>query len=329
MYLESLIESDEEIDLQLAQNHEWLRRFEIIELMSNWIRFRLKRKGKYDKRPRSDNELRIKAKDYLYAHIMQGKMLFPQGRDPLFCDERFENSTLIEQFRGGYADFIDFVRKINYLRREHKCNTEKYNVAVDRLRRNVHVQVMQQLFKSLPLDTEDALKTVLIDGLLLRYACIGALWSNLHGSVPLDTYSEDYIECFASPFNRRMENYYSIFEEDSEYFGSKGNFFQMVAQNGGILTQNQKYEINPPFDLDLMVVVAKIIDKTFRARKPNITVCAFFPNWRDAKYVMILDALVRAASTFFTAKRTAVSQTYNDAQSHGFGVQTIVYEFRS
>jgi Phosphorylated CTD interacting factor 1 WW domain len=328
-YLESVVEIDEIQESSLEQNYEWLRRFEITEIMSNWIKTRLKRMGKYDKRPRSASELRNKAKDYLYAHIMHGKMIQPLGSDPLFCEVYFENSTLVEQLRGGRVDYHDFVRKMNYLVKSHRANFNSYSTVVSKLRKNIPLRTMQRLLNSLSPDIDDNLKTILIDGLLLRYACVGALWSSLHGSVPLEMYcdSGDYIECFASPFNRRLETYYSIFDEDCEHFGSSGNFFRMVEENGGMLRENTKYEMNPPFDLDLMNRVAEIIRKTFTSNKhKNIAVCAFFPNWAGAEYTIILDRLTLSASGF-TAKKTNIRQTYTNAYSNSFTVPTIIYQF--
>ncbi|KAL4480293.1 hypothetical protein ABPG74_020809 [Tetrahymena malaccensis] len=47
-------------------------------------------------------------------------------------------------------------------------------------------------------------------------------------------------ELFASPFNRNLENYFSLFESD-KYFGSFGNF------NKNYLNIQQSFQANPPF----------------------------------------------------------------------------------
>ena len=63
---------------------------------------------------------------------------------------------------------------------------------------------------------------------------------------------------FIIAFNKFKE-YYSIFESD-HVFGSKGSFFEMIAQNEYILPSG-KYEINPPWNNECYDAIVKILAK--------------------------------------------------------------------
>ena len=52
-------------------------------------------------------------------------------------------------------------------------------------------------------------------------------------------------ECFASSINSTFNNYCSIYYDIEKYFGSVGNFFNMIPING-------TYSFNPPFQKEII-----------------------------------------------------------------------------
>jgi hypothetical protein len=77
------------------------------------------------------------------------------------------------------------------------------------------------------------------------------------------------LECFASPLDRRMDRYLSLFEEDKKC-GSLGNFFSFPLENERCL-------VNPPF-------MSSIFEKMIPFLK-NGTFFVFLPMWDDDKFV--------------------------------------------
>ena len=85
--------------------------------------------------------------------------------------------------------------------------------------------------------------------LLFRYQLLG---SNNHQLAILPNILEnmkiDYdlnFECFASAINATFDNYCSIYYDIEQYFGSVGNFFNIIPING-------TYSFNPPFQKEII-----------------------------------------------------------------------------
>ena len=85
--------------------------------------------------------------------------------------------------------------------------------------------------------------------IIFRYQLLG---SNNHqlGILPhiIDKMKIDYnlgFECFASCINASLPNYCSIYHDLEQYFGSKGNFFN-INLNEGV------YSFNPPYQKNIM-----------------------------------------------------------------------------
>lgn len=48
-------------------------------------------------------------------------------------------------------------------------------------------------------------------------------------------------ECYASPLNRNLSTFCSVFEDTDRFFGSRGSFYDFLPESGC-------FECNPPFD---------------------------------------------------------------------------------
>jgi len=88
--------------------------------------------------------------------------------------------------------------------------------------------------------------------LTARYNLFGEMKGGYQASVTAETMSVlDKTfgvthECFASPFNRQMGSFNSLFFETDMFFGSYGSFYDFHPRSGS-------YEVNPPFDPDTIV----------------------------------------------------------------------------
>lgn len=109
--------------------------------------------------------------------------------------------------------------------------------------------------------------------LLIRYAQYqsGHLWS-----IPLEAYDYLYnkqfqVECFASPMNHYLPDYYSMFDSDSK-FGSIGNFFTNFLSS-----KKERFVINPPFSY---VMIRRVCEFCVNRRNsPRTTILLYGPNW--------------------------------------------------
>jgi hypothetical protein len=86
---------------------------------------------------------------------------------------------------------------------------------------------------------------------------------------------ENIIECFASPFNSNLKDYYSPIKSTDKYFGSKGNFFKNFLKD-----KYDVYIINPPFT---EIILNKMLKMTFEKLKKddNIILYIYLPYWKD------------------------------------------------
>lgn len=82
------------------------------------------------------------------------------------------------------------------------------------------------------------------------------------------------IECFASPFNNNIENYYSLLYPIDKYYGSKGDFFENFLK-----INYNVYVINPPF---IDTIILKVFDMIEEKLKYNhIQIFLYIPQWDD------------------------------------------------
>jgi hypothetical protein len=264
-------------------NKKWLRRLKLILKLEQWVASNLKGMGPYDKYERTPRQKATKGKEYLYGYLFWGRRRFPESPDPLFFidDGGSIDQSLDDQLNEGvYSEFVSFFNRevekfmanINTAYLENDVTREVYqsfgarntNHLLDNVFRSCHVS--------------DLLRNLVEIGLFLRYRCIGGFEINLHGSIPggWKNILLDFTECFASPFNHKLDVFHSMFEEDC-VFGSRGDFFKFVSINRGLIPSG-KYEINPPFHLDVLDEVAGIVEKSFASGK-DLWVFMAVPNW--------------------------------------------------
>jgi hypothetical protein len=79
-------------------------------------------------------------------------------------------------------------------------------------------------------------------------------------------------ECFASSINRTFNNYCSIYYDVEQYFGSYGNFFNIIPIEG-------TFGFNPPYQKDIIDIgIHKIIDHLDNSKK-TLTFIITIPIW--------------------------------------------------
>ena len=99
------------------------------------------------------------------------------------------------------------------------------------------------------MDPNDSRLLVRMYALLCRYHLLGELKGGYQASITsevMETLKSGFgvsQECFASPLNRTLTSYNSLFFDTDMYFGSYGSFFKFKTGSGS-------YEVNPPFDPD-------------------------------------------------------------------------------
>jgi hypothetical protein len=86
------------------------------------------------------------------------------------------------------------------------------------------------------------------------------------------------IECFASPFNNNIENYFSLLYPIDNFYGSKGDFFENFLK-----VNYNVYVINPPF---IDTIILKVFDMIEEKLKYNhnhnhIQIFLYIPQWDD------------------------------------------------
>lgn len=88
-------------------------------------------------------------------------------------------------------------------------------------------------------------------------------------------YDPDTIECFASPFNHTLDNFYSLFSKIDTFYGSKGSFFDDF-----LTATNKSYVVNPPFEEFIMHKVFDLIHLKLSKPEPCI-IFLYLPQWDD------------------------------------------------
>ena len=120
--------------------------------------------------------------------------------------------------------------------------------------------------------------------LIFRYQILG---SNNHqlSILPniINKLYNDYnlnFECFASSINATCNNYCSIYYDIEQYFGSKGNFFNLELKDG-------IYLCNPPFQKDVITIAIEKILNSLNNNNNKLTFIITIPIWDiDGKIIM-------------------------------------------
>ncbi len=87
-------------------------------------------------------------------------------------------------------------------------------------------------------------------------------------------------ECFASPFNHTLKNYFSPLYFIDKYFNSSGNFFHDFLK-----IKKDIYIINPPFIESLLRKV--FLMSLIKLKEKNTVLFFYLPNWKDMTYPFI------------------------------------------
>lgn len=316
-------------------NKQWRFRKQLVKELENWVYENLNTRHtawgrKFDKKSSAAGKRR-KATQYVIEHLALGKMRYPlEETDPLFTEHQYKDESMQLQLKPGlYPAFQKYVqrqlqRAVDFDPR-HAAAVTWREVSCDITERGL--LQLQSLCDGLD-DQVDKMTEMI--GLMLRYQCMGGFTDNFHGSVPSSwgTVLDNFTECFASPFNHKFENYYSMFEQD-RIFGSKGNFFRMIERNGGSLPPGG-YEINPPWMNAMYDRIAEIIEESI-LKKNDIQVIIVGPNWKDTTWIPSLDMLL---GMFQTYKRHSFSDSkkllYNhDMTGDKFSLDTAYWVFSS
>ena len=89
-------------------------------------------------------------------------------------------------------------------------------------------------------------------------------------------------ECFASPLNHRLDNFFSAFPDTDRCFGSLGSFF---SPNNNRLTGS--WECNPPFDVEsVKSTLKKLLELLENAEENNdvLSFVLFCPNFESESH---------------------------------------------
>ena len=113
----------------------------------------------------------------------------------------------------------------------------------------------------------------MLDGKGLQWAIPTSVMSLLQTRFKCNT------ELFASPLNRLLDNYYSLFPLD-KLFGSRGNFF--LSPDSDFVSG--AYEVNPPFIDSLFLKTTLRILRLLEIAEGNdkdLTFIYIMPKWTD------------------------------------------------
>lgn len=296
-------------------NYHWMRRLESLKPLAEWVSQNFSEEPvkfdgsrSYTKKITQEGKAK-KGWQYVYEHLAVGKMMFPLEQvDPLFTASQYEDESLKLQLRPGrYRVFQRMVQDtLAGLHHEFtgECDasptwedletqftnelvTNKASQEIiQRLRRELCARLGEVNPRADRVDQE-------MIGLVLRYKCMGAFSDNLHGSIPgmwSELLGEEWVECFASPFNHKFAKYYSIYEQD-RVFGSLGNFFSMLKLTHGVLPAYGKYEMNPPWNNQMYEKLEEILERSL-ACQSMIEVIVIGPKWKDTRWIPGITELI-------------------------------------
>jgi hypothetical protein len=286
-----------------TSNKRWWHRLNVVTTLSEWVEANLSSQpvvweGQERDKKRTCTGRKMKAAQYVYAHLMLGRMYFPctsPSDDPLFCAKDFPNESMELQLRkGAYPEFQAQVRLLRQRVLDPRAVTTIPTVTWEMVLRRVNPCIIPRLEK---FAAGFSLSTDALIGLVLRYLCVGGLDDTLHASITIkdaEVFGEDCVECFASPFNHKFKTYYSFFDED-RILGSQGNFFRTVAAHGGSLPRSfRRYEMNPPWINAVYEHLVGIIGRSISERR-DLEVLVIAPQWTSTRWTPAFTSLVSCA----------------------------------
>jgi len=118
--------------------------------------------------------------------------------------------------------------------------------------------------------------------LVAYYVLIGALGGNFWGLFPTfyqaieGKFGTAAVECFASPFNHTLPQFYSLLSPIERQYGSVGDFFKDFIMDEKYMA----YVINPPFIEPVMQQVFRDVQEKL-ANTRKVSVILYLPYWRD------------------------------------------------
>lgn len=328
-------------------NKQWKYRLVLVDELAQWVVRNLKNKspswgGRGRDKKSSAEGRKSKAYQYVYEYLAVGKMEHPhETHDPLFTRGNYTDKSMLLQLNPGmYPRFIEQVsekqRKLQLFRVEEEDTVEweELEKTMTRATKDLLAGIRTDMYSRWQESDSEWVNQHMI-GLVLRYKCMGAFSDNLHGSVPgawTDVLGQDFVECFASPFNHKFELYYSIYDQD-KVFGSKGNFFSMIdcVEQQGMLPDDGMYEINPPWNNQMYEKVNQVLKKTL-ANGRCIQAVIVGPNWRDTDWIPGLDKLLQLDPDGSAYKEHSLTGTgdmwyRNDATDSPFRQNTVYWIF--
>ena len=339
----------EESDARKSMSYkkkQWRLRLRIVRELQSWVFENLKEippnfkdtgSAKVTKPSTSEYKLR-KSKQYVIEHLALGKMIYPREIiDPLFTSAKYDDESLRQQLLDGkYAVFQNILQnKLNTMSvADLSAETEvtwietREELKPENLRR---IQELQDGISSLTkynLGEAGEEITDKIICLVLRYQCLDAFENNFHGSIP-NNWSEklnEFTECFASPFNHKLENYFSMFDEDID-FGSRGNFFKFIAEKDDILPPG-KYEMNPPWMNAMYEKLQTIIEKSIKVNDVHVILIA--PKWTDTKWIPGINSVLENSPERYWLYSQQIETQINyihDMKDESFTQDTLIWVF--
>ena len=272
---------------QTDRNKAWGARLRVVLLMEAWLRDNL--------RP-DEAGCAEQIREHLHAHLILGKALHPTDtRDPLFTFMPFENRALKEALRYEHR-YVEFCAEL-----QRQCEMSKdMGPAPEPTWEQAHALVssakgmerLRELKEGLERQrlSMELIEQVII-GLVLRYACVGGFEGSVLHACVRESWGEafdGFVDCFASPMNHRFKEYYSLFEEDAIYFGSKGNFFAAGVKK----IPAGCYHMHPPFIDGVFEALLKVLRASIGPDRPTTKVLLVTPKWDHTTYSKPLDRLV-------------------------------------
>jgi hypothetical protein len=141
---------------------------------------------------------------------------------------------------------------------------------------NIMIPVEQYDFMSLNYNGKEELKDTLVWIILFRYQLLSS--NNNQLAVLPKIYKQmekDFdlsVECFASSINTTSKYYCSLYQDIEQYFGSIGNFFNLIPIKG-------TFSFNPPYQYDIITNgVNKIFDH-LKNTTEKLTFIITIPIW--------------------------------------------------
>jgi hypothetical protein len=149
------------------------------------------------------------------------------------CHERNNKKILFYNFNISYIGFT-LCNKLNNIINNIMIPVEQYNEMKNRYNGDIE---------------NDNLMDTIIWIILFRYQLLSS--NNNQLAVIPSVYNkmkEDFnlsVECFASAINSSLNHFCSIYYDVEKYFGSIGNFFNIIPKKG-------VYSFNPPYQFDVI-----------------------------------------------------------------------------